>query len=85
MSMAAYERLLNTNVGSALLLDDAQALVRVVGERYPGRCLELGMANGVSSLALLEAMSPTGKLISIDRTSQVSGMVKGYVKSKKLA
>lgn len=64
--MVAYRELLDRGGDGGLLAHDAALLVKVIQQRQPMRCLEVGMANGVSSLAILEHLPKGGTLTSID-------------------
>lgn len=46
--------------------DLARALTAMVAREQPALCLEIGMAYGFSTLAILEGLGPQGRLISID-------------------
>ena len=62
--MAEYERLLASGVDAGLTVHDAAALAALVRARQPMRCLEIGMANGVSAVTILE--HTPGHLTSVD-------------------
>jgi predicted O-methyltransferase YrrM len=51
---------------SKISTEYAQALNRIVRETKPQVALEVGMASGVSTEAILSALPPGGRLISID-------------------
>lgn len=53
-------------VDSAISPAFATALTRIVAELAPRTALEIGMAHGVSSLAILAGLPPGGRLISLD-------------------
>lgn len=59
----------------------ADALTRAVAEQEPKLVVEIGMAFGASSLAILRGLGPGGKLISIDpfQTADWGGIGKAHV------
>jgi len=62
--VSAYLEAIRSGAPGALTVEDAAGLSRIVTERRPRRCLEIGMAHGVASLAILEATG--GTLVSVD-------------------
>jgi predicted O-methyltransferase YrrM len=64
--VTSYRALLESGANGGLTWPDAGLLARIVTARAPTQCLEIGLANGVSSLAILESMPPGGSLVSID-------------------
>lgn len=64
--MPAYRDLLDSGTDAGLTPHDAELLQQVVQQRRPANCLEVGMANGVSSLVILENLPEGGRLTSID-------------------
>lgn len=58
----------NTSSGSGIAFEHAAALFRHVVKNKPVECIEIGMANGVSTIAICSALKFNGKgrLISVD-------------------
>jgi hypothetical protein len=59
----------------------ATALTALVAREKPALCLEIGMAFGIATLAILEGLGDDGRLISIDpfQTEHYAGFGRGLV------
>ena len=62
----AYASNRDQPIDAAIALAFASELTRQVRDAAPKLAIEIGMANGLSSLAILAGLQPGGRLISID-------------------
>lgn len=68
--LPAYRELLDSGTDAGLTPHDAE-LLQLVVQQPAGELLEVGMANGVSSLVILEHLPAGGRLTSIDPNSRL--------------